>query len=136
MEAVNLTAQASGENRPGSVAMPGDVLEYRLVFTNRTEGPVRNIVFTNPIPEGTRYIGGTADADRTNVQVEFSIDEGASYSTSPMIVVVEAGEQVRRPAPPEMYTHMRWTVRDSVPVREQVTAHYRLRVQPRSGESS
>ena len=54
----------------------GDVVEYRLVFTNITGRPVDNIQFTDPLPEGMHYLQGTAGADREDVDVEFSLDGG------------------------------------------------------------
>ena len=70
----------------------GDMVEYRLVFTNITERPVNNIQFTDPLPEGMHYLQGTAGADREDVDVEFSLDGGTSYSEQPMVEVVSTAE--------------------------------------------
>jgi len=132
MLATNITAQqdsAAGQPRPDSLralSRPGDVLEYLLVFTNTQSAEVRNVVVGNPIPSGLAYVANTAGASRADVQVEFSIDRGESWSERPEIEVVdENGQTVRRPAPPEMYTNVRWTITGGVAPGTRVEARYR-----------
>jgi uncharacterized repeat protein (TIGR01451 family) len=76
-----------------SDVLPGDVLRYSLRFTNTQAAPVRNIVFSNPIPAGLHYVTESATADAAGVIVTFSIDGGRTYSARPMIEVVENGER-------------------------------------------
>ena len=105
----------------------GDVVEYRLVFTNITGRPVDNIQFTDPLPEGMHYLQGTAGADREDVDVEFSLDGGTSYSEQPMVEVVVEGRTELRPASPEDYTNIRWTVHGEVQPEASVTAAFQVR---------
>ncbi len=105
----------------------GDVVEYRLVFTNITGRPVNNIQFTDPLPEGMHYLQGTAGADREDVDVEFSLDGGTSYSEQPMVEVVVDGRTELRPASPEVYTNIRWTVHGEVQPDASVTAAFQVR---------
>ena len=105
----------------------GDMVEYRLVFTNITGRPVDNIQFTDPLPEGMHYLQGTAGADRENVDVEFSLDGGTSYSEQPMVEVVVDGRTELRPASPEVYTNIRWTVHGEVQPDASVTAAFQVR---------
>jgi len=134
MAASNITAleeMAAGRPRPDSIRgeFPGDVLEYRLLFTNTTEGEVRNVVFANPLPAGLIYLADTARSDREDVRVEFSIDGGQSWSVRPEIEVLdENGRRVRRAAPPEMYTNIRWTLTGGISPEAQVQATYRTQV--------
>jgi len=129
--AVNLMAgderhQAwSGKGGQASDVLPGDVIRYSLKFTNTTDQAVRNVVFSNPVPQGLRYVPESAGAAARNVAVTYSIDGGLSYSAQPMIEVVENGERRNVPAPPEMYTHVRWTVEGSIQPGAQVTAEFR-----------
>ena len=111
---------------PNTVAA-GDVVEYRLVFTNITGRPVDNIQFTDPLPEGMYYLQGTARADREDVDVEFSLDGGTSYSELPMIEVVVDGRIEQRPANPENYTDIRWTVHGEVEPDARVAAAFQVR---------
>ena len=105
----------------------GDMVEYRLVFTNITERPVNNIQFTDPLPEGMHYLQGTAGADREDVDVEFSLDGGTSYSEQPMVEVVVDGRIELRPARPEDYTNIRWTVHGEVQPDASVAAAFQVR---------
>ena len=114
---------------PNTVA-PGDVVEYRLVFTNITGQPVRNIQFTDPLPEGMHYLQGTAGADRDDVDVEFSLDGGETYSAQPMVDVVVDGRIEQRPASPEQYTDIRWNVQGEVQPDARVSAAFQVRYGP------
>ena len=76
--AQNVTAEATGRTNK-SVAQPGDEIRYRLVFTNVTAGPVKNIQFVDPIPQGMVYVLGSATSDQ-RVHVEYSIDSGRTYT--------------------------------------------------------
>jgi uncharacterized repeat protein (TIGR01451 family) len=108
-----------------SDVLPGDVVRYALRFTNTQEQAVRNVVFSNPVPQGLRYVLESAAADAPSVTITFSIDGGRTYSAQPMIEVVENGERRSVPAPARMYTHVRWTVEGWVQPGGQVTAEFR-----------
>ena len=107
---------------------PGDVIHYRLVFTNITAVAVRRIEFNDPLPAGLRYVGGSALVDRDDVVISYSIDGGQVYSAQPMIEAIVDGERVTRTAPPEMYTHIRWMVPGWVQPGAQVTAEFRAQL--------
>src|SRR5437870_12637239 len=85
-----------------AVAKPGDVIRYALVFTNVTAGPVKNIQFVDPIPQGMVYVVGSATSDQ-RVHVEYSIDSGRTYTARPTISMVEGGIPLQKPAPPERF---------------------------------
>jgi uncharacterized repeat protein (TIGR01451 family) len=126
----NVTAREA--QRVGAEAMPGDVIRYSLRFTNPTAAAVRNVVFDNPVPAGTRYVAGTARADAAGLAVTYSIDGGSTYSAQPMIEQVVDGRRRTVPAPVAMYTHLRWTVTSEVAAGAQVTAEFRVRVTERA----
>jgi uncharacterized repeat protein (TIGR01451 family) len=121
--AENLMAKSRGAK--SEAVLPGDVLRYRLRFTNLNQGDVRGVVFTNPVPTGLRYVDGSAGADREDVVVEYSTDGGKTFATHPMVIAVVAGKRVQKPASPEQYTHVRWTVRGSISPGATVTAEFR-----------
>jgi len=108
--------------------LKGDVVQYRLVFTNVTDAPVRNVEFNDPLPGGLRYVAETATADRGDVVIEYSIDGGQSFSARPMVQETVAGEQVQRPAPPDRYTHIRWRIDGWVQPGAQVTAAFQAQL--------
>ena len=133
---ISATILSWGQGRPQTIGAPdrdpntvapGDVVEYRLVFTNITGRPVNNIQFTDPLPEGMYYLQGTAGADREDVDVEFSLDGGTSYSELPMVEVVVDGRIEQRPANPEDYTDIRWTVHGEVEPDARVAAAFQVR---------
>src|SRR5207244_7209577 len=115
-----------------AVAKPGDVIRYALVFTNVTAGPVKNIQFVDPIPQGMVYVVGSAAADRP-VRIDYSIDGGKSYVAQPTIALTEGGKQVEKPAPRERYTHVRWTVLGSLASGAKVMAEFRSQVSEAPG---
>ena len=123
----NVTAETAGAAENRAVAKPGDVIRYALVFTNVTTGPVKNVQFVDPIPQGTVYVLGSAAADRP-ARIEYSTDGGKSYSAQPTIAVTQDGKTVERPAPAERYTHVRWTVLGSLASGAKVQAEFRTQI--------
>jgi uncharacterized repeat protein (TIGR01451 family) len=117
------------------ILLNGDVVRYRLTFTNVTDVDARGVAFVDPIPDGLRYVGESATVDREDARIDFSIDGGSNYAERPLVVENVDGERVERPAPPETYTHIRWTVAGPVAPGEQVTAQFDARFQPLSPES-
>jgi uncharacterized repeat protein (TIGR01451 family) len=123
----NVTGDTASGRENKAVARPGDVIRYALVFRNVNTGPVKNVQFVDPLPQGLVYVLGSARADQP-VRVEYSIDGGKSYSAQPMIQLVEDGKNVEKPAPREKYTHVRWTVLGSLAPGAQVMAEFRAEV--------
>jgi uncharacterized repeat protein (TIGR01451 family) len=117
------------------ILLNGDVVRYRLTFTNVTDVDARGVAFVDPVPDGLLYVDKSATADREDARIDFSIDGGGSYAEQPLIVETVDGERVERPAPPDTYTHIRWTVAGPVAPGEQVTAQFDARFQPLSTES-
>jgi uncharacterized repeat protein (TIGR01451 family) len=111
-----------------NAVLPGDVVEYRLVFTNLNNAAVRDIELKDPIPSGLRYVLGSAKVDRDDTVIEFSVDSGTTYAAQPMVEVMVDGKPEQRPAPVQRYTHVRWTVRSWVQPGERVTAEFRVRL--------
>ena len=108
LSAQNRTAVAS--KRADLAVRPGDLVRYKLTFTNVAGRQVRGVALANPLPQGMRFVAGSASSTRNDARLEYSIDGGRSFSVQPMVDVVVDGRTVRQPAPPEQYTHVRWTV--------------------------
>ncbi len=129
IEAENITAQSDDRaGDTGAASLPGDVIEYRLTFTNYQDGPVSDVVLNDPIPEGLVFVPGSVTGSRADLLIEYSIDGGTNWSERPEVDVDVAGQSERRPAPAEAYTHVRWTVTGAVNPGAQVTARFRARV--------
>src|SRR5205814_9561044 len=68
------------KDRANSEAVvPGDVLRYRLHFTNTISGDVLGVVFTNLVPTGFRYLDGSAGGDREDLLLVCLRQGGRSY---------------------------------------------------------
>lgn len=128
--AENLTAVETRGAQVGSASVlrPGDVVRYQLTFTNTRPDSVRRVQFNDRVPRGLRFVAGSASADRSDVAVEFSIDSGRTYSAQPEIEVVVNGEKVRRPAPADRYTHVRWSALGWVRPQASVTAEFKVQL--------
>jgi uncharacterized repeat protein (TIGR01451 family) len=138
--ATNRTAAAEAERgapRSDATVRGGDVLQYRLSFTNINTRGVRQVVLSNPIPTGFRLVPGSLSATRDDARAEFSADDGRSFSAQPMEEVVVDGRRVRRPIPTDRYTHVRWTVEGMIAPNQTVHADFHTRLAaPRANTSS
>jgi uncharacterized repeat protein (TIGR01451 family) len=131
--AQNMTAATQKRDAKG-MARPGDEIRYSLVFTNTQQAAVKNVQFVDPIPQGMVYVLGSASIAQPG-RVAFSIDGGKTYSAQPTVEMMENGQKVTKPAPRELYTHVRWTVTDAVAPGAQVTAELRAQVSAAPGEA-
>ncbi len=87
--------------------LPGEIIVFGTIFTNVGEETADNIILTNPVPENTAYIGGSAGGE--GAVITFSVDGGQTYDVPGNLKITgEDGKQ--RPALPEEYTHIRWTL--------------------------
>lgn len=91
---VETTLEESGRVKrqlmPAEEVASGEELRYTITFTNESEMRVdaERVVITNPIPEGTRYVIGTAGGDFA--RVEYSTD-GESFSAAEPAPAESAG---------------------------------------------
>ena len=103
-------ANAAGEVETRFVdateVIPGDELRYTISFSNEGDQPVdaESVVITNPIPENTVYLEGTAFGAGT--RITFSVDGGGNFGDPDQLNVTREG--LERPAIAEDYTTIRW----------------------------
>lgn len=83
---------------------PGDVIEYRATYTNRSARPVGAVLATLPIPEGLQYQPMSAQPGATLVQAAV---KGGEYSAEPLIRTVAGKVQ---PVPYAEYRSLRWNL--------------------------
>lgn len=117
--------------RPAPRISPGDVIRYTISGNNQTEQPISGLVLTDDIPENATYITNSAGVEGSSqAQITFSIDGGQTYSDNPTLRVVQPdGTEDVRPAPPELYTHIRWTFQTPVAAKSTTGGSYQVRVQ-------
>jgi uncharacterized repeat protein (TIGR01451 family) len=126
--ALNMTAEHESPRSARTSVRPNDVLRYTLTFTNPTSRALGNVELKNPIPAGVRFVAGSTHASRSDARVEFSADNGQSWSAQPMESVVVDDKPVVRAIPSERFTHIRWVVRGAVAPQATVTADFEARV--------
>ncbi len=99
-----------------SEAVPGQVMEFQIVFTNNGDSDVSGIKVVDPIPQNTRYIEKSHDAD-VAAAFEVSIDGGETFESEPVLrIETQAdGTQKQVVVPPEQYTHVRWVTEQGLP---------------------
>lgn len=124
-----LAEAAKGAKRADEKVRDGDVVRYRLTFTNTTGRAIRDVRLGDPIPAGLRYVAGSAQTTRADARLEFSADGGKTWAATPMEKVVVNGKSVTRPVPAERYTDVRWTVPGLVEPAAVVTAEFDARMQ-------
>ena len=93
-------------------AAPGDVVEYRAIFINGGNQPLRHLEPTLPIPDGMAYIPATAlPAPRLA-----SLD-GKNFEPVPLILdrKIERGVELLIEVPPSSYRALRWQVAELAP---------------------
>ena len=107
-EEVVTTASGDTDTRlvPAGRVIPGDKVHYTVTFTNVGGEAVDDVVVTNPIDPALTYVNDSASGK--DMSVDFSVDGGKSFGSRDSLVV--AAENGSRPARPEDYTHIRWTL--------------------------
>lgn len=108
MEAFRVVSDKDGREQfeEAKAARPGDLIEYRLTYSNTEANPVNGLLVNGPVPAGTRYVGDSARSLK-RASVRFSSDGGASWQQAPLKRKGADGKDVV--VPPEQYTHVQWT---------------------------
>ena len=94
---------------------PGQVMEFRIVFTNNGEENVRGVQVVDPIPQNTLFLADSHQAD-VPASFEVSIDGGESFELEPVtrIETQDDGSQKEVVIPPSQYTHVRWLAKEEL----------------------
>lgn len=92
--------------------VPGDTVVFTTTYRNIGAKPAEKVMITNPVPEHTSYVAGSAEGRGMNIG--FSADNGASYAPADKLTLKDAKGAVRK-AEPADYTHIRWTMPKPLP---------------------
>lgn len=90
---------------------PGDVIEYRAVYTNVSKAPVRGLVATLPLPEGLDYVAGSSQPKKPVPQVA---TKDQKFGGEPLMRAVPGKAELER-VPHYEYRAIRWQVGDLAP---------------------
>ena len=133
MKAFIVTPQADGSEsfEVAKSVEPGQVIEYRTVYSNTGESTITGLAVVGPVPPGTRYLGESAFSNVTHA-FEASIDSGGSWHSEPLLRKVRQpdGSEKEEVVPPEEYTHVRWKAADSIASNGSQEYRYRVFVLP------
>jgi uncharacterized repeat protein (TIGR01451 family) len=91
--------------------VPGERILYTTTFKNSGSQASDNIIISNPIPENTRYLGGTAKGE--NCVITYSVDDGDSWGSAESLKV-KLKDGTFRSAEASDYTNIRWEYRQSL----------------------
>jgi uncharacterized repeat protein (TIGR01451 family) len=106
----------------------GEMLDWTLSSVNEGNSPANEYNAVGKIPAGTQFVPGSANADGS-AAITFSIDNGKSFSSKPMVDETQADGSVKKvPAPVSMYNQVRYSW--SAPLNEgaKVNASYKVRL--------
>lgn len=93
-----------------SLVIPGEVIRYRLDYTNDDELPASDLVLTMPVPNVVTFIEGSANGMAESVT--YSIDNGETFSTRGELTISD--ESGSRSATADDVTHIRWVIKGPV----------------------
>ena len=111
-------------------ASPGDIVEYRLTYTNNGDQPLSGLIITGPIPANTVYLENSA-ATQVNADFTVSIDNGDSFQAEPITKTItgENGQSKNVEVSPSDYTQVRWQPKGSLQPDQVQEYRYRVTVQ-------
>jgi len=120
--------------KPAQTSKPGDVLEYRVSYTNHSKSAISGLVANLPIPPGTTLV------DRSAIPPDaFASTDGAKFAPVPLMRVVKSadGKEQRVLVPLEEYRELRWNL-DTLPAgtTKQVQARVRVNEVPKAASAA
>lgn len=111
-----------------AVVMPGDVIRYTVNSKNIGDQSAKKLVVVQPIPAKTVYVLGSAQ-NSNGAEMTYSIDGGKTFVANPTIkVTLPDGKVEERPAPAELYTHVKWNFPKDLDPTAGVNASYEIQV--------
>lgn len=110
--AVELTQHKVVRNEKGEEQLveaasvkPGDVIEYRATYTNKSAKAVTGLVGNLPIPEGLEYVPRSAKPGASLVKA--AADDGV-FASEPLVRALPGGKT--EPVPYGEYRALRWAL--------------------------
>jgi uncharacterized repeat protein (TIGR01451 family) len=93
--------------KPAQVSKPGDVLEYRVRYTNRSASAATGLVANLPIPAGTTLVARSELPPGV-----LASTDGAHFAPPPLMRAVGQpdGSERQVPVPIEEYRALRWNL--------------------------
>lgn len=102
----------------------GDVIEYVITYENKSAEIFENVGIKGKIPEGTTLVKGSETPEE---ELFYTIDNGQTWSETPMIRTLEDGNIVQVEASITDYTDLKWNV-VAFPANETKIFIYRVKI--------
>jgi uncharacterized repeat protein (TIGR01451 family) len=111
-----------------SLVKSGEILNWTITSVNEGNAPANDYNAVAKIPAGTQFVPGSSSADGS-AAVMFSIDNGKSFSATPMVEERQADGSVKKvPAPVSMYDQIRYSWSSPLNEGEKLNASYKVRL--------
>ena len=106
----------------------GDILVYTVMYHNTGKSVARDVTVVDPVPANTVYLPGSAAGK--DAKIFFSINGGATFVEPPVLrkSLDAAGKEILQPAPPELFTHIKWIIKAPVPANATGTVTFKVKV--------
>jgi uncharacterized repeat protein (TIGR01451 family) len=106
----------------------GEILDWTITSVNEGNAPANDYKAVGKIPAGTQFVAGSAKADGS-AAVLFSIDNGKSFSSVPMVDERQADGSIKKVAAPvSMYNQVRYEWSAPLNEGDKLNASYKVRL--------
>ena len=97
---------------PAAKVKPGDVIEYKAVYTNSGKGAAQNVAATLPVPVGLGFL-----AESAQPAAELASLDGKTFKPVPLTrpTVNANGMTEEKMVPPSEYRALRWQIDELAP---------------------
>ncbi len=123
-----VTRGSDGKERleSAATAKPGEVIEYRASYANKSKEPARSLEATLPVPVGLEYVPGTV-----NPAGALATIDNVKFEPIPLKRMVKQadGRMVEREVPATEYRALRWKL-GSLEEGKDMVVSARMRVAP------
>jgi len=119
---------AAVEYIPVKATARGDVLLYTITYRNEGKTVLQDAAIVDPVPPETVYILESAAGE--GAEISCSIDGGKTFQKPPAMYLMKNpdGTLVRKPAPPEKYTHLKWIVKKFIQPGESGNVSFKVKI--------
>jgi uncharacterized repeat protein (TIGR01451 family) len=111
-----------------SLVKSGEILNWTISSVNEGTAPASEYNTVGKVPAGTQFVAGSANAEKS-ATITFSIDNGKSFSATPMVDERQADGTVKKvPAPVSMYNQIRYSWSTPLNEGDKINASYKVRL--------
>ncbi len=130
MKAFVVETDAKGhEKLLSKQAEPGQTIQYQLTYKNQSQGAIKGLTVTGPIPANTHFLAkSTTTAVKSELVV--SIDGGKTYEKEPVKRMKKMSDGTKKLVviPANKYTHVRWKTKSALKSGAKQTFNYRVKI--------